>query len=211
MIILSFLMWFDSHGQKLAVTESGDTIKIFKNRTWKPIKLRRDSRKLLGKVKTKVKVDQFDNSKTITTDSWLEFAADKGNYTVNASMGKFEDYTYLKLAYSGDLGCLSQHSSMLKVKLSSGDIVEWLQISNTICGQTAYANFVPVTQQDMKKQKEDFDEIISHNLGLLEAYDWETIRIIGSDHYTDVFPSTTKKLNNPEQFFRQHLAAIANE
>lgn len=110
------------------------------------------------------------------------------------------------LSYSGDIGCLSEYSSSIKIKLTNGDIIECSQISDTDCGDFPSANFIPLTKEQQKDP--NYKEILAENLELLESFDWETIRLQGSKFYTDILPKPSKKILKPEQFFRQHLSAI---
>ncbi len=61
------------------------------------------------------------------------------------------------------------------------------------------------------KDESSYQLILDENLEMLKNYDWVTIRLSGSDYYTDLKPKVLKKIDHPEQFFRQHLIAVDNQ
>lgn len=194
------------HAQITAVTSNGDTINVYDNGTWEPINRVQVVSPITARVNTTVKVDEFDNKKTVTSDMWNRFAEDKLKKYINASIIKIDDGIAILLSYSGDLGCLSNYTSTIKIKLTNGEIVECAQISDTDCGDFPSANFHPLTKEQMDDPA--YTEIVSENIKLLESHDWEMIRLSGSDYYTDLYPRASSKIPNPEQFFRQHLISV---
>ncbi len=206
LIILAVCLTLSLNAQTTAVTAKGDTILVYDNGTWKPVRTAVATAELIGSVSATVEVDEFNKSKKIQTESWTRFAENTLRNYISGSMLKVNDITVMLLSYSGDLGCLSEYNSTLKVKLTNGEIIEFSQISDTDCGDFPSANFIPITREQQKDP--NFQEILEENLKLLANYDWETIRLNGSEYYTDLVPRTSNKISNPEQFFRQHLSAI---
>jgi len=207
--ILALCLTFFVNAQTTAITEQGDTILVFDNGTWKPIRTEVAAAELFGSVSATVEVDEFNKSKKIRTELWTRFAENSLRNYISGSMLKVNDLTVMLLSYSGDLGCLSEYSSTLKVKLTNGDIIEFSQISDTDCGDFPNANFIPLTKDQQKDP--NFQEILDENIRLLATYDWETIRLNGSEYYTDLIPRSSNKIPNPEQFYRQHLSAIRSK
>ena len=115
----------------------------------------------------------------------------------------------MTLTLSADLGCMSQQRSTMKVKLSNDEIIEFVQASKTDCGSFIYANFIPITKADLKNK--DYLKLMKDNVETLKEFDWVSIRIQGTEYYTDILPRKSKKMEKPEQFFRQHFTAIDNK
>ncbi len=161
--------------------------------------------KILNTVKATIEVDQFDKTKIITTDNWLNFGIDKLDHHISGNLISVDDLTVFAITYDGNLGCMAEHSTTLKVKLTNGKIIEFSQISNTDCGRNASAKFMPLKKEQIKDP--NFKNLMIENLTLLEQYDWEAIRIKGSEHQIDIKPNLSSEIEKPEQFFRQHLIA----
>ena len=161
--------------------------------------------KILNTVKATIEVDQFDKTKIITTDNWLNFGIDKLDHHISGNLISVDDLTVFAITYDGNLGCMAEHSTTLKVKLTNGKIIEFSQISNTDCGRNASAKFMPFKKKQIKDP--NFKNLMIENLTLLEQYDWEVIRIKGSEHQIDIKPNLSSEIEKPEQFFRQHLIA----
>ena len=52
---------------------------------------------------------------------------------------------------------------------------------------------------------------MKENVETLKEFDWVSMRIQGTEYYTDILPRKSKKIKKPEQFFRQHVTAIDNK
>ncbi len=186
-----------------AVTEKGDTITVHENGTWEKLNQVKKIVDIESTVEATVEVDEFDKSKKIRTKSWLKFGKNKLGRTISGSLIRVDDLTVFSISYSGDLGCMSEYSTTMKVKLTNGEIIEFSQISDTDCGNYPTARFIPLKKEQLKDPS--LKNILADNLYLLNQYDWETIRINGSEYYTDITPNPSRKMEKPEQFFRQHL------
>lgn len=161
-------------------------------------------------VKTTIDIDQFSESTIIRTERWARMGEDKTGSRISANMVSIDGLTGMHLSYTGDLGCLSQNRSRLLIKLTNGDIIELMQTTITDCTTNPSATFWPISRDEYEKctTTEEIRAIIDDNVQLLKQYDWETIRIHGSRYFTDIFPNPRRRINNPEQFFRQHIMAI---
>jgi hypothetical protein len=212
-LICIFLIIFFSQeisSQTLAITQKGDTIQINDNGTWERLRSKKTIPQILSNVKTTVKVDEFEKTKSIDTELWDSFGRTEKTGVITGNMFKYKDLVYFSLILVGiDLGCLSEYTSTIKVKLTSGDVVEFSQVSDTDCGNYPSGRFIPLTREQLKLPQ--YQQLLTDNLELLKSYDWETIRITGSKYYTDIKPYQSKKIQNPSQFFRQHLIAIERE
>ena len=210
LFILILLLSIKSFGQIEAITEKGDTIYVYENGTWKDkLKVKKTNLKGLN-VKTTIKVDEFTNKKTVSTESWTSFGISSSKAKLSGSASFYNNGIYgVTLTLSADLGCMSQQRSTMKVKLSNDEIIEFIQASKTDCGSYIYANFIPVTKADLENK--DYLKLMKDNVEILKEFDWVSIRIQGTEYYTDILPRKSKKIEKPEQFFRQHFSAIDNK
>lgn len=192
-----------------AVTENGDTINVYENGTWEMLINNVDIVEIESTVEANVTVDEFDNNKIISTENWVYFGSNTLNKKISGSLLKVNDMSVFIITYYGDLGCFSEYSTTMKVKLSNGTVIEFSQISDTDCGDSPTARFIPLTREELKNP--DYQIILDENIEQLKNYDWVTIRLTGSEYYTDITPLKTKKIENPEQFFRQHIIAAENK
>lgn len=208
--ILTLILSLKSYGQIEAITEKGDTIYIYENGTWKnKLKIKKTNLEDLN-VNAKVVVDEFTNKKSVSTESWTSFGVSSSKARLSGSASYYNDGIYgVTLTLSADLGCMSQQSSTMKVKLSNDEIIEFVQASKTDCGKYIYATFVPVTKADLENK--DYLKLMKDNVEILKEFDWVSIRIQGTEYYTDILPLESKKMEKPEQFFRQHFTAIDNK
>lgn len=133
----------------------------------------------------------------------MKFGKNEHGSIINGSLIRVDDLTLFTISFSSDLGCLSEYSSTMKIKLTNGEIVEFSQISDTDCGDYPTARFIPLKKEQLKDP--NFKALMGDNLDLLKQFDWETIRIQGTEYYTDIVPNVFRKIEKPEQFFRQHL------
>ena len=192
-----------------AITEKGDTIQIYENGTWEKLNQVEQVEQIETSVTATTTVDEFDKSKKITTESWTKFGKDNSGRIISGKLIRVDELTVFSISYSGDLGCFSEYSSTMKVKLANGEVIEFSQISDTDCGDYPTARFIPLTREQLKDP--EYKDVMTDNMELLKNYDWETIRLNGSEYYTDISPNQSKKITNPEQFFRQHIIAADKE
>lgn len=197
-------------GQIKAVTEKGDTIFVFANGTWKNELVKKVSTLENISVKANVKVDDFSGDKSISTEMWNFFGVNSSKAKLSGRASYYKDGIYsITLNISSDLGCMSQQRSTLKVKLSNGEVIDFIQVSKTDCASYVVASFIPISEAEIKNA--NLKSLIKENVELLKEYDWVSMRIQGTEYYTDITPRKSKKIEKPEQFFRQHLSAISNE
>ncbi len=101
---------------------------------------------------------------------------------------------------------MSEQNSTMKVKLSNGEIIDFIQVSKTDCKNYVYATFIPISQVDLTNK--DYLKLIKDNVKTLKEFDWVSIRIQGTEYYTDILPKKSNRIEKPKQFFRQHFTAI---
>jgi len=207
LITFLFACFLNTIAQNKAITENGDTILIYKNGTWENI-CKQDIKKeyLNSDIKTTVEVDEFSNKKIVKTANWKLFGKDKNNNELTGNIIKEDNVYLINLTYFGYLGCLSEHSSSILIKLTNNEIIECTQVSNTECGKKPTVRFIPVSNEILNS--DEWINIMKHNVELLKSYNWVTIRINGSKYYTDIKPNNSGHIENPEQFFRLHLVAV---
>jgi hypothetical protein len=209
LIITSLFITYFSSAQIRAVTENGDTINVYENGTWEKIEKETKISTIETTVEATTEVDEFEKTKKIRTDTWRSFGTNKMNNKISGNLFRVDKLTVFTISYGGDLGCLSEYSSTMKVKLTNGDVIEFSQISDTDCGDYPSARFVPLTREELKNP--DYQQLLDENIELLKQFDWVTIRLQGSEYYTDLTPNSTSKVPKPEQFFRQHILAADKE
>lgn len=161
-------------------------------------------------VKTTVEVDEFDNSKTFTTERWSRFAQDEARGTLSAMLLLVDEGVIsLGVFYTKDLGCLSQNRSTLEVKLANGEVVEFTQFSRTDCSNSPSAFFIPVGADELKSLSvEEVKTLVAERYAAMKEHDWSIIRLRGTNYYTDLKPLQSRTVERPEQFFRLHLTSI---
>ncbi|MEN2282225.1 hypothetical protein AAGF08_08805 [Algoriphagus sp. SE2] len=206
-LILFFFGVFTSQAQTKAVTESGDTILVYDNGTWKNIQKFQNPTEIESTVKVSVVADEFTGDKLKTSDVWLVFGENEPTRnTISGYAFQKSSIPVFYLRYSGDLGCMSQLRSTMMVKLTNGEVIEFTQITDTECGDAETVGFIPATKEQIESG--DYEVFVLENIEQLKSYDWETIRISGTEYYSDLKPKVNKKIPNPEQFFRQHIIAL---
>jgi len=205
-ITLLLFCFYTTHAQITAITEKGDTILVFENGTWSESKTLETVTPIVSNVKVDVEVDEFSGDKKCTTKRWYKFGINNLKYTISGWLFKKTDVIVFYIQYSDELGCFSQARSKMLVKLTNGEVIEFTQITDTECGENEIVGFIPVSKDEMKEG--DYKELMKERIKTLKEYDWETIRLHGTEYYTDIKPNTTNSIDNPEQFFRQHIIAI---
>ena len=204
------LFTLNTFSQTEAITIKGDTIIVFDNGTWKNKAVVKKTSLIESSVNATVTIDDFSNKKTITTDNWNSFGLSSTKSRLSGYINFYNEGIYgVTINIASDLGCMSQQRSTLKVKLSNNEVIEFVQVSKTDCGNLVFATFIPVFKEDLKS--ENFVDLIKENVEILKEFDWVTMRIQGTEYYTDITPRVTKNIPKPEQFFRQHLISIENK
>ena len=206
-ILLTLTISIKTFGQIEAITAVGDTIIVNENGTWKKKdKLLKTNLNDIS-VKVDVKVDEFTNKKTLQTETWSNFGVSTSKAFLSGSTSFYNDNIYaVTISLASDLGCMSEQNSTMKVKLSNGEIIDFIQVSKTDCGSYIYATFIPISQVDLTNK--DYLKLIKDNIKTLKELDWVSIRIQGTEYYTDILPRKSNRIEKPEQFFRQHFTAI---
>ncbi len=163
-------------------------------------------------VKTTLEQDKFEGTNTVTTEMWQNFGKASSGYRLSGMITKNDktDVIFFRIFFTGDLGCLSQSSSKLSVKLSNDEIIEFTQLSKTDCSKAPIAVFVPLKESDLDLPEEVYNQIATDNVEQLKKYEWTIIRLSGSEYYTNIEPEPTRRIKNPEQFFIKHIEAIEN-
>ena len=119
LIILTLILSFKNFGQVEAITEKGDTIYVYENGTWKNklIIKKTDLTDLTDlNVKVNVKVDEFTNKKTVSSESWLNFGTSTTKAKLSGKASFYSNGMYgVSMSLSVDLGCMSQNRSTMKV------------------------------------------------------------------------------------------------
>lgn len=160
-------------------------------------------------VNATLKVDKFDNSKSASSDVWVSFGKDASGRIINGNMTRLDNgLIIVNIFYTGDLGCMSQYSSKMKVKLVNGDIIEFLQASSTDCGSSG-TSFIPLNTDEVALPNYGGD-LSEQKMATMLTSPWEIIRIEGTEHTADLTPNRTREVQYPEQFFSQHLLAVNN-
>ena len=215
-ITLTIILLLSFHSPRLfaqvrAITAQGDSILVYPNGTWKPITKSEASniRDIVTTVKAKTEIDQFSKVKKITTESWNRFGKSDGNTFVSGYIKLANEVPAFFISLNGDLGCLSQNRSTMLVKLSNDEVIELIQLTKTDCSGNPSAGFIPISRKDSKLA--NYKDIIQENIDKLISFNWATIRIDGTDYYVDVTPNATKKVPKPNEFFKQHLAAVIDK
>ena len=164
-----------------------------------------------GKVTTET--DDFTGKQRITPDMWTGVGLTGVGKQVSAGMGHVvEGFTSVMILVTADLGCFSELRSKIEVKLSSGEVLEFVQMSKTTCKSTNALFFLLASKEDLDSGSiQVVEQAIESNIEKLLANDWEMIRLTGTRRYTDIKPKQSRKIDAPQEFFKQHLQAIANE
>tara|TARA_B100001167_G_C16678930_1_gene261385 strand:+ start:121 stop:771 length:651 start_codon:yes stop_codon:yes gene_type:complete len=205
LLVLVFLLSFNAFTQTKAVTTEGDTIIINANGTWEKLRSSIPDADISDfQIEFETSVDEFTGNKKLITEPWRTFGKSEKSKSISGFYVKMKDISGFQITYYGDLGCFSKNSTKMLVKLTSGDVIEMTFISDVDCNSSHHSGlFVPVNKDDLNNP--DYESIMYENIALLKKYDWESIRIYGSKYYSDLKPNSTRKVEFPEQFFRQNL------
>ena len=167
----------------------------------------------VAQVKTTTETDDFSGKQRITTDMWTGFGltgiGKEASASIHHTVGGF---TSIMILVTADLGCFSELRSKIEVKLSNGEILEFVQMSKTTCKSTNALFFLLASKEDVDSgSMKVVEQAIESNIEKLLNNDWEMIRLTGTRAYTDIKPKQSRRINAPEEFFKQHLQAILNE
>ena len=212
---MKFLIFFlfssiNLFSQQLAVTIKGDTIEIYDNKTWQ--KYNSESYKveeIKTSVKATVKVDEFTNKRSVSTETGVIFAASKHTTLRGSAYMNETGIISFTLTLNGDLGCLSKMDSTMMIKLSNGDVVPLTYISDIDCSNYITGAWLAITKEDVNNP--NYSEVAEENNELLKNYNWTKIRITGTEHYADLEPKVSRRTEKPQQFFREHILALESK
>jgi len=167
----------------------------------------------VAQVKTTTETDDFSGKQSITTDMWTGFGVTGVGKQVSASMSHtVGGFTSIMVLVTADLGCFSELRSKIEVKLSNGEILEFVQMSKTTCKSTNALLFLLASKEDVDSgSMQVVEQAIESNIEKLLNNDWEVIRLTGTRRYTDIKPKQSRRVDAPQEFFKQHLQAILNE
>lgn len=193
--------------QKKAITESGDTIIVYPDYTWAYLNEKKmpapwEPLPTIHAELKKDETDPFNNSRIAETKSWTNFA-DDGTLIgyMSYQHGLYSLTLVVKIG-----GCLNQYASKVQVKLTTGEIVEFVQTSDTNCVKSVQsATFFPL-ELDQLDTPTTFRDM-NKNLNQLIKYDWVSMRVHGSNGYNDYVPIEKDKYDGAK-FFREHLQAL---
>mgnify|MGYP006125900385 CR=1 FL=1 len=170
---------------------------------------------------TKV-VDDFTNHNTLITEKWRRWTTNNGR----SGIGMFQSYLNgnakaldlmgvqliaFRIHYSGDLGCLSNSSSKMLVRLENGNVITLYHMGETDCdldGQTGYYSPIKMENIENAKNLDDLQYDINEVLNALVESNVEKIRLVGSRSYTEQIPSSKHRMGNASAFFKEHIIAI---
>ena len=215
-------------------------------------------------------VDDFYETKIGSeTENWYGIGENRNGDKVSGQLLKIDGLIYFSILFSPglNLGCAVEQESTMEIKLTNSAIVEFIYINDTKCDNFGSLLFLPISVDELINESDQEEKQIMSNtllehmvlkhmdakMDLLKKYDWEIIRIRGSEGYTDFKPNYSpgkgiwnldsdslknklkkpklyfqryynqtgygdgawavsdnklQKIQNPEQFFRQHLIAI---
>lgn len=216
-IILIFIC-STAYAQVEAYSENGDTIILFDNKTWENKKqpsLTQSDIEIT--VKATVKIDDFSNAKTASTNTWVRWGTSDAGWSSTYLSGKaraayVQDVNVIifDITYSGDLGCLSRSSEMI-VKLSNGELVTLYNFGDTDCGSDSQKGmFSPVdlTALSDMSSVEEFQSMVDETIIKLRDNDIDKIKLTGSKYYTEQIPNDKFSSGTAKEFFRQHIWAL---
>src|SRR5690554_1352168 len=82
----------------------------------------------VAQVKVTTETDDFSGKQSISTDMWAGFGITGVGKQVSASMSHVVGgFTSIMILVTADLGCFSELRSKIEVKLSNGEILEFVQ------------------------------------------------------------------------------------
>lgn len=189
-IIITLLILIPSAAYSQRTANSSETEPL----KWRPLEI----------INAEIETDEIDvinnNSRVRITKMWSNFS-DK---SIIGLAKRIDDSFGFQFFVSG-IGCFSEISSKIEVKLANREVVELAQISKNNCESVAGAAFIPLSRDDLDNP--DKDELIIENLNKLISHNWIEMRIYGSRGQLDIEPKERKKYNGA-LFFREHLQAL---
>lgn len=104
---------------------------------------------------------------------------------------KNEDGTYLNIAKSVDLGCMSKYDGKAMLMFEDNEVIEIKQISDTDCGENVNVRYILVSKEvydatTSETGLTDFLDAQYKSMELLETKKLKKIRIYGSKYYDDI-------------------------
>ena len=202
-----------SWSQEIVLRANGDSIRINENGTWEKIEsqilVAEKPAPIIGNVKVSTTTDAMSGSVRHVTETWRYIGKNEVNGKLSAEMYCIDGLWAVGILITSDLGCLSEYSGKMQVKLEDDTIIEMAQISNTECDDIATAKYI-VVDRDMTKSDSEalLNAEVSANIQKLSTMNWKLIRVHGTDYWSDFFPNSSS-VENPEQFFMQHIGAVS--
>ena len=208
----------NAYSQVEAYLESGDTIIIYENNTWenkkKPNSISTD---IELTVEATVKVDDFSNAKTASTNTWARWCTSGEGWSATTLSGKARaveikgvQIIIFDITYTGDLGCLSRSSEMI-VKLINGDLVKLYNVGDADCGSDSQKGiFSPVDLTSLSDitSVEELQSLTNEVIVKLRDNNIDKIKLTGTKYYTEQIPNDKFSSGNASEFFRQHIWAL---
>ena len=208
---LSFLLVGCSFAQETLIRSNGDSIIVFDDGTWKPLVEQLAIEKniqLIGNIDAERIEDAITGDVRIQTPNWWQFGKSEIGGNLSGNLIFLQNMLVWDVTINSDLGCLSEYSSKILVKLADDSIVEFSQLSDTDCSDSASARFIALTRDELKGDNIDIIESLSsERMEQLLSLEWKMIRVHGSEYYSDYFPNSTRN-SDASQFFMQHISAI---
>lgn len=170
---------------------------------------------------TKV-VDDFTNQESLITEKWRRWATNNGR----SGIGMFQSYLngnakaidlmgvqliVFRIYFSGDLGCLSDRSSEMMIKLDDGQVITLYHLGETDCdsdGQSGYYSPIRLKSIEQAESLEDIQYDIDEIINALSKSKVVKIRLTGSQGYTEQVPPPKYMKGRANSFFIEHIAAI---
>ena len=186
-IILSFTIGIIFSNDIELKTSDGKIVILHDNGTWEyKIVEKLDISNIDVDCKYKKnEIDDFSGDKKLWTKA-IKFGQTKLGHktTFQLRANKSKDGNMIALAFDkfGDLGCMSQMRSNVKLKFSDGEMMELTHHSSTECRDGA--EFMSIiygdseAMQELAMSEEDYEKLKTMKI--------EMIRIQGTEYYTDV-------------------------
>jgi hypothetical protein len=142
------------------------------------------------------KIDAFTGDKSVRT-TMKRIGTSESGFRVDAQLVSVDKNLFtIYVHYFGDLGCMVQGESTLKLKLVNEEVLDFIQITNTDCSVNGhYAGFLPVLSGT-----KSFASIKK----LLLEHGWAMIRLEGSRYITNITAADS-------EFFQICMKAINDE
>jgi hypothetical protein len=137
------------------------------------------------------------------TEIWYGFGKKRNGDKVSGKLRKTGGVIYFTLLFSSgqNFGCAVERKSKMEIKLTNSSIVEFIYIEDTTCDNFLGLSFIPLSIDELINESDQEEKQITANtmlehmdakMDLLKKYDWEIIRITGTEGYIDFKPNHSK-------------------